>query len=263
MRPLLGTVCLILLVVGCGKGTPSANPEKGPTAEELSEEFKRDAQAADKKYQGKTVTLSGEIVENMPKDATGKPHVIIILKGLQKDDNPANDGPSINCAIAESSAGKAAALVSGQSIKVTGKYKKVGKEEPAALAEIFLEECQIEGAPSDLAISVTAADLARAFATDEAAAKKKYSGNIVLLTGKFERTDHVQLLGNICVLEGHKIDENKMFGVVALIPDEQTYQHLSGMNPGDQVKLRARVDGRVTNNDGSKHVRLTGAKIVK
>jgi len=88
------------------------------------------------------------------------------------------------------------------------------------------------------------------------------SGKMILLDGKFERTDNLGILGNACMLEGFKMDGDKMFEVVALV-NEQTYQQLNALNPGDQVKLQARCDGRVTRNDGSKYVRLTGAKIAK
>jgi hypothetical protein len=247
MRTFLAFSCLALLVTGCGGG------KEGPTAEALSAEFKKDSDAADKKYHGKTLTLSAHVAGVNSKEETGKSYVALYLEG-EKD-----DGPQIECAVVSDADSKALALLETQKVKITGKYKKFGKEEnqPEMKPQIYLEECKIEEVGPDPSIKVTAAELAKEYATDGDAAQKKYGDKLLLLEGKFIRSDVIQNVGRACLIEGHGSDD-KSFNVVALTNSEE----LERTGQGETVKIRAMCMGRYT-LDGQPCVRLFAARPAK
>jgi hypothetical protein len=260
MRTLFCFSCLVLVLAGCRGGTPgsSNDVEGGTPAADLSAEFLKDPQAADKKYKDKTITLTAIVDAVNSNEETGK-GVIVLLKGLRKD-NPADDGPNFECVIASASESKALALIETQKVKLTGKYKKVeGKEAamPNSRDCIYLEDCTIDVVGPDPSVPVTAVELARSFATDEDAARNKYLDKMVLVEGKFIRSDAAQYLGTVCFLEGHEKD-GKSFPVVVITDPEK----LGNPEQGATLKLRALCMGQGVVN-GNSCVRLFGAKLAK
>jgi hypothetical protein len=259
MRRLLALFCLVPLITGCGSSNKSNDWDKGPSAAALSEEFKKDAKAADQKYKDKSVSFAGKVAAVMSKDETGKDHVILIFEGLRKE-KAEDDGPDIECALVADATSKAMGLIETQKVKITGKYKSYGKnpEQPEQLRDqIYLTDVKIDDVGPDPTVPVSAAELARTFATDPAAAKAKYIGKMVVVDGKFVTTKFIQNIGSVTIIEGHK-DGDKAFDLVLLGDADKIG------NPAqfETVKFRAMCDGQV-NVDGTPCVRLWGPKLVK
>ncbi len=258
MRKLPCLLCVVLVFTGCGRNSTDKDLDSGPSASAISEEFKKDAKAAEKKYAGKSITLSGTVLSVLSKDDTGKDHVILVLEGMRKDKKE-DDGPNIECVIVSDSEKKAMALIETQKVKLTGKFKKFAKDpdQPHQDEQIYLEECKVDVVGSDPTITVSAAELGKAFATDAAAANKKYQDKMVLVEGKYLTGKHLQNIGSTCVLEGHNSD-GKSFNIIVLNDEEK----LGNPAQGDTVKFRAMCTGTRT-VDGSPHVVLFGPKLVK
>jgi hypothetical protein len=246
------------MFTGCSRDSTDKGLDDGPTAAAMSEEFKKDAKAAEKKYADQTVTLSGTILSVLTKDDTGKDHVTLVLEGLRKSKKE-DDGPNIECAVVRDSESKALALIETQKVKVTGKFKKFAKDpdQPHQAEQIYLEQCKLEVVGPDPTITVSAAELGKAFATDAAAARQKFENKVVLVEGRFLTTKHLQYIGPACVVEGHNSD-GKSFNIIVLGSSEK----LGNPAQGDTVKIRATCEGQRT-VDGSSHVALLGPKLVK
>lgn len=96
------------------------------TANNLYSEYEANEVAADRKYKGNTIIVSGEI-QKIAKEILGKPYVILGGEGFL-------DG--VQCVFDRNQEGAVAKLSKGQSINIRGKVS--GK-----LGNVLLDNCEI------------------------------------------------------------------------------------------------------------------------
>ena len=133
------------------------------TAEELQAEYQRDEQAAEKKYKGKIIELSG-VVKAVYNDAPGIIGLVAAKRTL-----------GFPCVMIEKEPW--ARVAPGQTVKLRGPWAPYG-EHPA------LYDCVIVEAGPNPAVVLTAAKLADEYAADPDGVTKKYSGKPIILSGE-------------------------------------------------------------------------------
>jgi hypothetical protein len=131
---LVGFLWLAVISVSCSETTSktettvvSSEPEIQVTAPELVKEYDANEVAADEKYKGKTVTVSG-IIHDIGKDLGDDPY-IILSSGEEMELT------SVQCMFKDK--GEVAKLSKGQKITVTGKID--GK-----LMNVLINDCQFK-----------------------------------------------------------------------------------------------------------------------
>jgi hypothetical protein len=162
------------------KGSPSTKPGKTEpdrpqtpadfslTAKAFYDEVTGGISAAAKKYGGKVVELTGKVAligrnpvdpKEPPSVTLGDGHYVVICTTADKR-------PWDKC-------------VPGQTVKVRGTVNG-----SLLLAAVGMQDCQVTVVSGDPALPVTAEDLVNEIAADEKAARKKYDGKVVLLSGE-------------------------------------------------------------------------------
>jgi len=93
----------------------SAVPAYVLTAEQLAEEFHKNAVATNLKYEGKVIVLQGEIVDIQHTAWTGEPYVVSL--------NGTLDVWRIGCWFSSAEQSSVAQLVNGQHVRIKGVYR--------------------------------------------------------------------------------------------------------------------------------------------
>jgi hypothetical protein len=159
-------------------GTPQTNPNHVPpktgpdftlTAEDYLKEWKQDPKAADAKYTGKIVEVSGAVANVGP--GPGSPQVEL---------SGGSDGSAhLLCLTAEKEPW--ARVAPGQTIKIKGKQSHVLAPQ--------VQDCQpVELGPGG-PVPISAKDLAAEYAKDRAGTNARYKGKYLLVTGEVAAKD--------------------------------------------------------------------------
>jgi tRNA_anti-like len=244
MTRLLQLSCLatLLACIGCGqrseetnvpsgKATNSPSPQGEPvlTAESLSEEFFKDEEAADKKYQGKTLTIFGTI-------GLVQPEINLVVLLGKRNPAPIRNGPSIEFKL-PADAAKLEQLVTGQTAKITGTYKGLVKFSGDSYRLVTLSDCRLNETSPDPSITVSAAQLAKEFAANAAEANERYKDKWLILDGKVTRVDQVAVSGTTTLFLETSQSADKMHFQVVCYSDYG--RSLSSVKEGDTVTVRA------------------------
>jgi len=150
-----------------GKDLGSEKPKKAPdfslSAEELEAEYQMDKQAAEKKYKGKIIELSG-VVERLYGD---EPAFIGLHAGKRRLGLP--------CVMTDKEPW--ARVARGQTVKLRGSWATQG-DLPA------LYDCMIVDAGPNSAVLLSAAKLAEEYAADPKSVANRYNDKAVILSGE-------------------------------------------------------------------------------
>ncbi len=173
--------------VGCGSKPTGSSPEENAgkpvpgntphqvafkmSAKDLFDEIKRDKDAAQKKYEGKWVELSGEI--NFVGEYKSKKEGRRIAVA-----SPGQPQEHLYCSIPQASR-EPGRFSNGQKITVE---VLVGKW---FIGQPTLTEGEIKQLGPDQSVSLTAEEIASEVAADQRATEQKYGGKTVRLTGKY------------------------------------------------------------------------------
>lgn len=142
-----------------------AKPDFTLTAEEFFKEYKADKSAAERKYKGKVIELSGTVSgmgRNISEDGyltLEVPKELIGVQCFTADDAPWNTA------------------IPGQKVKVKGKW-------PEFSISAALIHCVITEAGPSPAMRLTADQLAKEYKADPEAARKKYADKWLIVTGE-------------------------------------------------------------------------------
>jgi hypothetical protein len=261
----LSSLAAVLVAVGCGAtvSTPPGESDKdGPkthstpkapdytmTAADIAKEFEMDKATAAKKYQDKIVELDG--VVNFITDR--KLDAVVTLFGYKADPMKPNER-FVMAVFDKPENSKVLELVKGQKLKFRGK----GPGEFAGFVSV--NGCTVVEAGPDPTIKVSAADLTKAYATDEKAAEEKYKEKVVLVDGVVVEIKKGGF-GDTLILEGFDEKSDKPVRVSAGIPAEKK-EEFAALKKGDKVKIKGEFSGYYP--DGAGHiVSINGARIVK
>ncbi len=118
---------LIFVWVGVSKSVKRDSPDYSVSADQLYNEYKSNEVAADSKYKGKIVVVSG-VIQDIGKDIIAQPYIVIGGMGFL-------DG--VQCMFTGSENASVARLYKGQSVKVKGEV--VGK-----MGNVLLNRCSLQ-----------------------------------------------------------------------------------------------------------------------
>ena len=110
------------------KEVQSKAPSYTLSANQLYEEYESNEVAADAKYKGKIVIVSGKI-QDIGKDITDEPYIVIGGEGFL-------DG--VRCSFAKSQEPSIASLSKGQNVKVKGEVSRKG------ISKVLLRNCSLQ-----------------------------------------------------------------------------------------------------------------------
>jgi hypothetical protein len=185
LRSLVGGA--VLLTLACSGKNKSedvgeAKPAFSLTASQFTEEFRKDAKAAEAKFDGKVIELTGEATHvGREKDQTieSVDYGIVLLKGIKVGERDW----IVGCYMRDKEPWKKA--IPGQTVKVKGKWTK-----PAALLGLFvLLECVIVESSGPRPPALTADELAKEYTIAPTATRKKYAGSYMFLSGEVARIE--------------------------------------------------------------------------
>jgi hypothetical protein len=151
------------------QGVAGAKPDFTLTAKAFDEEYNKDKKAAEEKFKGKVVELSGTVKSvgrNIGKDA------FISL------DAGAKNITGVMCFTTDKQPWLKA--TPGQTVKVKGKW-------PEFVVSPALVECVIPDVAGPGAPTLTADELGKAYAADKDATTKKYDNKYLFLTGEIAK----------------------------------------------------------------------------
>jgi hypothetical protein len=256
LRPFSALLALLLalpLTAGCGKdkATPSpeptspkaAEPDKTPkgdaekatgevpkehqaaysvTAARITEEFHKNAVAAEKKYQGKLIAVEGTVLstyQNSVRQIGG-----IVLTGS----NPKSDVRfplQVSCDLKKKFVARVGLLGKGQKVRVKGTFAN------ASGGNVTLMEAEYEELTPSSLPRLMAETLAKEFAADFNAAQKKYGDKEVIVTG---------MVIDLLVKDGER--SVKLAGNdkvrIACVMDEDEFKSLK---KGEKVQIKGEV----------------------
>lgn len=233
-----------------GGGTPGPQPADGQVialpVDDLEREYDENEPAADGKYKGRQLEVTGAVQR-----VTGDAHpgkLTVELTGARF--------ATVECIFPTSKRAELGRLVVGESVTIRGRCK--GKVDGV----VVLENCvRVESGPdpaagkgADPAAKVTAGALGREYQENELAADGKYKGKAVEVTGKVARVARTKP-GKVTVeLQG---DEDE-FGLVFCDFLAKDSQPVAALKAGQVVTIRGKCQG---NGDGV--VTLDGCSLVK
>lgn len=227
-----------LLLAGCRPPVPSqprTEFDRTPvsvSAEQLTKELLADRDAAIKKYQGRIVTVDGEI-ENPFASRDLQALEVKFHPALQ----PAPGGRPLVCKIRSQDRAKAERLSPGQKVVVKGTCA------PQSLPFPELTDCELVRVGEDPAPALTSIDLAREFAADSAGAAKKWNDKFLIVTGVVTdapRRFEGQQADTVFTLEGVDDKDGKPIRVaVRHVENMATAQ----VKVGDKVTIKGQCNG--------------------
>jgi hypothetical protein len=198
-RGMIAAALLAVLALGCSGGNQSgstdkdakrdadkkgtdgttpnktAKPDYTVTAEEFSREFLKDDKAADRKYKGKVVAVTGEVFGVHPRE--GGKEVLVQLKGAKKVET--DIVPNLVQFLLDPESTKAGLELSkGQKVQITATY------ELWLVVAANLNKGSLKELSKSELVSIAAADLAGEVAGNPGAAATKYAGKDVIVAGE-------------------------------------------------------------------------------
>jgi hypothetical protein len=235
----------------------SAEPKYKLTAYQLYSEYKNNKAAAQAKYEGQIVEVSGT-VDMIPQTYGGESSIRI------SSPRPADaTGPEVKFDLMDglgvSTIDKEpfARLAPGQTATFRGKCM--------FSTGLWIMEAEIVSAGPSPAVTTTAVDLATEFAKDADATKKKYetgalSGKVMIVTGDLLATEKDK-------------DSTDLTGVVIGTGDKKVYCHidrtsdtnkrLAALKPGQPLKLVGEFSGASSTDPKAPYIRMCRFATVK
>jgi hypothetical protein len=148
-----------------------AKPDFALTADALAKEFLADPKAAQTKYNGKSVEVTGEVNFIEQRNA-------FTFHPAKKDGD--NVTAWVGCYVLPEDAPKSALFTKGQKVKAIGKFKDlVG-------STITLNDCRVSELEPNKLLVLSAEDVANAFEKDAKAAAEKFGEKQAVVTGVIE-----------------------------------------------------------------------------
>ncbi len=183
---LIGGAWLLVMALVFNKGGGDSTTDPGPgiaiTSLALDQEYDDNELAADKKYKGKALIVTGAIKKITRDDKPGK--VTIELTGTA--------GSTVDCHFDRDKQAELGGLALGQEVTIRGtckgKVRTFVTLETCSLDQKPPEEKKPEGKGQDIPpLAVTAEELERAYDGNVVAADTMYKGKALELTGKVVR----------------------------------------------------------------------------
>lgn len=220
---------IVLAAVGAARAAdePAKKPDLKVTAEALMKEVAADPKAASTKYMGKVIAVSGTVSSV---DGPYTKNILTLNAGKKKPTDIG--GLFVDGKLAEGQLEKARLLGIGQKVEMTGEVTKVEAD------RVTLGSATVGGADKSSLPTVTAKDLAAAYAKDLTAAGKKY-GDLqtprdVLLTGTVREVKDAGYGRKNVFLDG-----SGKLSVRLSLPAEEA----AGLKKGDTVTAKATCRG--------------------
>jgi len=110
--------------------------------------------------------------------------------------------------------------------------------------------------------AVSAQELTKAYAANEAAATKKYKGKTVVVEGKVLERSKEKVIDNFVILEGHAKKGKGTYRVYCGFAFTEEADILA-LKPGDKVKIRGEVEGGWGTGAKKDTITLNVCKMVK
>ena len=187
------------------------------TATALYNAYENNEVAADSKYKGKNVLISGTI-KNIGKDILDKPYITLGGSGFL----------GVQCFFEKSNVDQLMSLSKGQRIKVIGVVS--GK-----VINVQVKDCSLPSAK----FTLTADELYNAYETNEVAADNKYKGEFVLISGTIEGMSK-NLFGNSYIA----LETGKMSSNVKCFFEKGKESELAWLSKGERVRVMGVVSGK-------------------
>jgi hypothetical protein len=257
-----GLSFVLVVAVGCG-GSPSTDPSTDKpkpgasttpdfklAALDLAKEYESDKDAAEKKYKDKIVEVDG-VVFNSP---TARMDDAVVIIANYKADPKKIIGRMVMASSTKEDRQKVLKLSKDQTVKLRGKV--FGD----FAGNVSLAECMVVEAGPDPSIKVSAADLTKAYATDEKSATDKYNDKMVVVDGTFVEVRKGDIVDTV-ILEGFDEKSDKPVRVSGGIPADQK-QEFAALKKGDKVTIKGEQSGFFPDNAG-RIVNINGVHLVK
>jgi hypothetical protein len=192
---------------------------------DIKKEFAADADAASKKYTGKIVRVAGTV--NSVSEFNMDGQYIFTVDGM----------PAIRCTASAAGRKDCKAIAIGQDATVQGKCAEATKD------KFTLGDCEVITAGKDPSVTVSAADLAKAFATKTGA--RDYNGEDVTVEGTVSevKIEHYQVF-----LDGFKTAEGKTVNVKCMV-GASGEGDAKKLKKGSKVVVKGRCTGIMDGED--------------
>jgi len=230
IRKLLSCPLLIPLLAACpvrAGDDPPRKPDYKVTAEALMKEVTADPKKAADKYMGQVVAVTGPVSGI---DSPYAKNILTLSAGKKKPTDVS--GLFVDGDLAPGQAARGRLLARGQRVEMTGEVTKVEAD------RVRMGSCTFTEVDKSNMPTVTAKDLAAAYAKDPAAAGRKY-GNLsaprdILLTGVVREVKDTQYSHKMVLLE----PAGKPTVSVSLSKEDA-----EGLKKGDALRLKAACRG--------------------
>jgi len=250
----LSSLAAVFAAVGCSAnvstppGGTSQKPDFTLTAVDIAKEFETDKAAANK-YKDKLVEIDGVVNFLTPRPSD----TVVTLFGYKADPMKPNER-FIMAVFDKPEVEKVLALAKGQKLKLRGKVQG------DFAGHVSVIECVVVEAGPDPTIKVSAADLTKAYATDEKDAEGKYKEKEVLVEGVVVEIKKGGF-GDTLILEGFDEKSDKPVRVSAAVPGDNKAA-FEALKKGDKVKIKGEQSGYYP--EGAGHiVNINGTRLVK
>jgi hypothetical protein len=170
------------------KSEPS-KPDYSLTAESISREFLTNSEAAETKYKGKIIDVTGVVWDGW----SG-----FVLEGAKKKESDEFWAITVRCDLLREYKKSALYLNIGQKVKVRGRYSRFLNDIGFSLSECSFSELE----PSKIQ-KVTAESITREYVEDQKSAQKKYYGTQLIISGTVEALTKRGNFG-VAMLKGEK-----------------------------------------------------------
>ncbi len=227
--------------IGGGWQGPKTSPSGGTrtdapvvSAAALAKEFLADKQAFAKKYNDKTVDITGTVYGF---DFGEAPSL-----GLMGVEDANQNRTLVDCHFSAQQEKQVANLTAGQTVKVRGKFTNIGALE--------FDGCQLLETGPDPALTVSVAKLLQEFAADAAAVDKKYHRKQLLVEGVVIAVQPVEGSGYRFKLAGAS-GQGKAAWVEVEVSNnfsERQKKRYAAVAVGDTVRVRGEASVQPTNH---------------
>jgi len=176
---ILAALLALLSLVCAAEGASNVGGKKADfslTAEEFTREFLKDEKAADRKYQGKVVEVTGKVYSLVGKE--GGKVAVLLLAGANRNEKEAIP-TLIHARLQPGPKHPVFELAKGQQVRLTG---EIGQGSGSTV--IWLKNGVVRGLGKSNVVVITAADLAGEFSREAEAASRKFADKEILVTGE-------------------------------------------------------------------------------
>jgi hypothetical protein len=241
----LPLLALLAATAGCGEAsatgrsarTPAAAPASPPpelrvSAEALAREYAADTRAADARYKGRWLAVTGylEDVDLFPAGLA-----CLRIRGLPGDAPPGLPARMLRCEFAAGCVSQLVRLDRGQQLTFKGRCQG----DHGGLVDFV--DCQVLDLGADPARRVTAAELTRAFVEEESAARQRYKDQVLLVEGTVIGQKEIRGMPWL-LLGGHNEQSPVPVRVAVGYPDE-CKDDFARLKNGDRIQVRGECGG--------------------